>query len=1134
MNVLYFLEPNIELENKLFRLGTVRNHLDNEIENLSLSKDVNVKVLLSDSVYNNAKEEGLLKSAEAIVVSQDKVKEKLGDSSVLYGSYVDGSCSFQKEESFYREILKEFEPDVIVCYECLAPYFSNIFPNVIILNNTLGMLSRAPYPEMSVIDPVGIYGNSFISENIDCIRKYKASDSERIIVNKFKSKLINKVSSNKHNFKDKFTQFDTYILLPLQVSGYFAFDSYCDFKSQLDFVENVMEKTPSNVGIIVTTHGVESSVFECDKGIDILKKHSNLIYDVEINSLRWSSQHVLPYCHGVISVSSSVAMTAMLWELPVYSPSNSHLKVISQNSIEKFYKLCLEKKKIKYDGILEFLILHYNVTTHELHTTNYLFRFILRCLEYKNRSKEIDLEFYIGLQNSNDFGIYSELRFSSLGIENEKYSPSKYMDYSTPLDIFEDIFNKIDVVTFDVFDTLISRNLYTPNSLFDLMELESKNIFSSDNVDLDLFGGFRNLRERAANRVIRKNKKNKKYEITLVEIYNELRKLTGISKDSELLLRKLEIRKELQVTTKRKYGKLIFELAKKLDKRVILISDMYLSKGDIDLLLRKNGYDLDDVNIYVSSEFGITKKHGGLFDIVKNDIGQDLSVVHIGDNYISDYVRPRKHGLWAVHIPCANLNFESSSYAKINLNNKLLNQNLGSNIHYGLVSRKFYDSKVISDSYFESNPYMLGYVSGGSIMLGFASWIKEKVKEGEYDKVYFLARDGYLIKSVYDKLRENDSSLPESEYLLASRRCYSTASFKCENDIISSVSLSFSKNTISFIMKKRYNIDHVSDEVCQKAGFSNNASVVDIKRGSQKRKFLKLLTLLKDDILHNSKLEREALTLYLSNKGVLDKSKRKCVIDIGHNASLQKYLCDLSGDTISGLYFVTFSNAKSVSLRGFPVHGYLADFEDQNISSHPYVKNIGMFEFLFLPNIPSFERFEVNNGNLLEYFVEGNENLRFSIIKEVHRGVLDYVDDVINITGSNIEQFSLSKNHCVKSYIDFVTKPFLKDASIFEGVSFVDGFGGNDKRYIICPRECINDSGYISNSWWREGAYACINGDDILDSQVTSIINHKKYTFAHPPKNFNKNKIKKKIIKLMTKPHIVVKNRYRKYFQTAV
>ena len=56
--------------------------------------------------------------------------------------------------------------------------------------------------------------------------------------------------------------------------------------------------------------------------------------------------------------------------------------------------------------------------------------------------------------------------------------------------------------------------------------------------------------------------------------------------------------------------------------------------------------------IYVSSEWSLTKNAGGLFDLFCEKEGfKAEEVIHVGDNYQSDYLSAVKKGLKAIYWP---------------------------------------------------------------------------------------------------------------------------------------------------------------------------------------------------------------------------------------------------------------------------------------------------------------------------------------------------------------------------------------------------------------------------------------------------------------------------------------------------
>ncbi len=87
-------------------------------------------------------------------------------------------------------------------------------------------------------------------------------------------------------------------------------------------------------------------------------------------------------------------------------------------------------------------------------------------------------------------------------------------------------------------------------------------------------------------------------------------------------------------------------------KKVVAISDMYLSHTDIQALLVAKGVgDIFD-HVYVSSEYGFGKASGSLFREVLSQHGLlPCQVTHIGDNWFSDYQVPKEQGIFACHYP---------------------------------------------------------------------------------------------------------------------------------------------------------------------------------------------------------------------------------------------------------------------------------------------------------------------------------------------------------------------------------------------------------------------------------------------------------------------------------------------------
>ena len=82
------------------------------------------------------------------------------------------------------------------------------------------------------------------------------------------------------------------------------------------------------------------------------------------------------------------------------------------------------------------------------------------------------------------------------------------------------------------------------------------------------------------------------------------------------------------------------------------LSDMYLNSQHIAYLINALAPKITYSKIYVSSEWSLTKSAGGLFDLFCQKEGfEPEQVIHIGDNYQSDYLSAVKKGFQAVYWP---------------------------------------------------------------------------------------------------------------------------------------------------------------------------------------------------------------------------------------------------------------------------------------------------------------------------------------------------------------------------------------------------------------------------------------------------------------------------------------------------
>ncbi|MGL6197861.1 MAG: HAD family hydrolase [Lachnospiraceae bacterium] len=283
---------------------------------------------------------------------------------------------------------------------------------------------------------------------------------------------------------------------------------------------------------------------------------------------------------------------------------------------------------------------------------------------------------------------------------------------------------KYDVISFDVFDTLILRPFSSPTDLFFIL---------GDQLNYMDFQRIRCEMEWRARE--KKYKKEKHHEVNLDEIYTILAEETGIDKEKAMAL---EINLEYTYCFANPYMFRVVKQLLKLNKKIIITSDMYLNTQQIKELLRCNGYP-EFASYYVSCDMNKSKSKGDLFDAIKKKEGLKQTYAHVGDNYLADVKQAKKHGFTPCHyynVNAMGMPFRADDMSVIT--GGLYRGIINAHIHNGL--HKY------------SREYEYGFIYGGLFVTGYCQFIHEYVNNHDTDKILFLARDGDILSKAYVKM----------------------------------------------------------------------------------------------------------------------------------------------------------------------------------------------------------------------------------------------------------------------------------------------------------------------------------------------------------------------------------------------
>jgi hypothetical protein len=240
---------------------------------------------------------------------------------------------------------KTFIPDVVISFGVQIAFLTTIWPNALLLHAEAGPYSRNPYPWSMFFDHLGMYGRSVIGQAGARLRKHVAPSDMGALAEAFRFrnlkalKSINPLSFSIDCLRNQFTRL---CLLPLQVSNYYSFDQQAGYRTQFEFLIDVLSMAPEHVGIVATEYNEWGPVLKSDGPGENLKylRHTfpNLIFHRDFRHWFSPSQFLVPYVDGVWSVSSNVGVQALLFDRLLGSPSTSHLAEIADAaSLTEFF-----------------------------------------------------------------------------------------------------------------------------------------------------------------------------------------------------------------------------------------------------------------------------------------------------------------------------------------------------------------------------------------------------------------------------------------------------------------------------------------------------------------------------------------------------------------------------------------------------------------------------------------------------------------------------------------------------------------------------------------------------------------------------------------------------------------------------
>ncbi|MCI8312755.1 MAG: hypothetical protein HFI12_11200 [Lachnospiraceae bacterium] len=530
--------------------------------------------------------------------------------------------------------------------------------------------------------------------------------------------------------------------------------------------------------------------------------------------------------------------------------------------------------------------------------------------------------------------------------------------------------------SFDVFDTLITRNTIEPKGIFMLMQemLKKKREYASFFV-----ANFCELRLGAEKLAQQYAYIKGKQEIILEDVYTALATIGCISVNQQKELEEMEVQIEYNNVLGISQNITLLKNLKQQGEHIVLISDMYLKEKHIRDMLSQVDPVFKEIPLYVSSEYGKNKVSGELFQIVRRKENVNYSDwIHYGDNKCADIESAIKLGIKAIHlVPDGLKEYEQPSK---NLYHQL---SIGVSQHV----RRFENNNVVTE---------VASSLAGPILYPYVKWILKEALERGINRLYFVARDGWILQQIADIIIQKEGYSIKTSYIYGSRKVWRLPSFDGTKKSFGRL-LRWSNMDEVITLDDLANVFQLETEILKDFlldkynKIDNNQSLLTIQKDNICQQ-LQENELFRKYIIKSQEENKNKVIYYLQQE--LDFSDDKfAFVELAGTGLTQKCLACLIGNFYSGqirnFYFKLDSIQKEEQCK-------FINFYPSNL------KFSFMLELLCRAPHGQTEAYEEKNGKIIPVLeqIEG-EQIKLYHIEEYRDAVLAYVRQMEDIYTKN-------------------------------------------------------------------------------------------------------------------------------------
>lgn len=330
----------------------------------------------------------------------------------------------------------------------------------------------------------------------------------------------------------------------------------------------------------------------------------------------------------------------------------------------------------------------------------------------------------------------------------------------------------------------------------------------------------------------------------------------------------------------------------------------------------------------------------------------------------------------------------------------------------------------------------------GPVMFEYTHWILHKAQQKGFKKIYFLARDGYLLQKIAEAICKASNLAIECRYFYCSRNSLRMPSYHMIGD-----------EAMELLTLYGYHI--TPDSILSRAWLSDTEKerILDEMKIDKEHRFCHMDKSEYDDfkaklyscntfrklVKEMSEKEYDSAIRYIRQEGMLDDDK-VVIADSGWTGSMQRSLrqlldsCGYKGK-LYGFYFGMYTLPKSND-----DGEYLTFYFDANSGiKHKTSFNNNLFECMLSAPHPMTVRYQIEEGKSIPVFAKSANAEMLEMVRAQITGALKYTETRLS---SNFEFGNYSYNVSVKKCYKIIRKkmvyPSSGEAEMYSRFAFCD------------------------------------------------------------------------------------------------